>query len=480
MIDVTIPRPVQLVIDDVGWREGWDISQHGGPFRAGVDRLLGPNDYAAVADLGTALDIRPQCALVLCEWDRDNVCARVPTATQQGSAWDNASRVGDWAERAAGVFRDRAANIELAMHGVGHEHWEDGVRTRAEWHGATPEQRWRPTVLQAHADCFRTILTQYELDPGHGVSLPPSFVPCAFRYYWDPDDPESTGAFMQRCGVRFASTPFRSCCFVGRPPEKQDGGLEHGLLLLDRGNTGVPWHVHATVPNELPDNSICGVHWPNLLARDPGANSEPVTMWIDYLQRIRRRPGCLLARSMAQTCSQWLYHSFATIRPDGPDAALIDTSAIPATAREQDLLLPMTVEVGARGNPCPAFKGEGYRVVSSWRDAGREFRGLRMDEGCCRIELGREETGGGPLVARTGTYDLLDLQSGADGVRVDLRMYGTQKVTVRLPFTPAAVDSDEPRLRVGGLTWDPVAGCASTTCSGRDIQGERGALLFRR
>ena len=76
--------------------------------------------------------MRPQCAMVLCEWDRENVCAQVPTATQAGAAWDNSHRIGDWASESRDVFVQRAANIELAMHGVGHEHWEDGERTRAE------------------------------------------------------------------------------------------------------------------------------------------------------------------------------------------------------------------------------------------------------------------------------------------------------------------------------------------------------------
>ena len=481
MIDVTIPRPVQLVIDDVGWREGWDISESGGPFRAGVERLLGPDDYAAVAELGAALDIRPQCALVLCEWDKTNACARVPTATPQGAAWDNSPRVGDWSERAAGVFIKRAAHIELAMHGVGHEHWEDGVRTRAEWHGADAGQRWPPAVLQAHADCFRTILGQYGLDPEHGISYPQSFVPCAFRYYWDPADPESTGAFMRRCGIRFASTPFRSCCFSGRPPERHDGGFEHGLLLLDRGNSGVPWHVYATTPKELPDNSICGIHWPNLLSSDPATNNAPVRIWTQYLDRIRQRPGYLLARSMAETCSQWLYHSFVTLAADGANAVLVDTRAIPAVAREQDLLLPMVVEVRGRNDPSATLRTEGCRVVSFWREGEREFHGLKPDSGCrCRIELGPGRAAASPVVLRTGTYDLIDLQPTADSVRVELRMYGTQQVTLRLPFTPGCVQTDTPGLCLGQMTWDPVEHQASVSCSGRDIQGHRGALVFHR
>jgi hypothetical protein len=32
----SIRRAVQLVLDDVGWREGWPLNDTGGPFRAGI------------------------------------------------------------------------------------------------------------------------------------------------------------------------------------------------------------------------------------------------------------------------------------------------------------------------------------------------------------------------------------------------------------------------------------------------------------
>ena len=52
---LTLPCAVQLVLDDVGWREGWSLAEEGGPWRAGVNRLLGVEDYAAVAQLGEPL-----------------------------------------------------------------------------------------------------------------------------------------------------------------------------------------------------------------------------------------------------------------------------------------------------------------------------------------------------------------------------------------------------------------------------------------
>jgi len=247
---VAIPRAVQLVLDDVGWREGWRLDHQGGPFRAGIDRLLEPADYQAIADLGRQLNMRPTAAMILREWDLHNRCAAVPTATPEGAAWDNSPRHGDWMAAAAGILREECDHVELALHGVGHEHWQDGVMTRAEYYGRQPGTKWPWEVLQAHLKLFGDLLDDHQLGPQAGHRFPQHFVPCAFCYLWDEADAESTGALIHGAGVPFCSTPFAG--LSGRPtPLAVDGGVDHGLLVLDRGSNGVPWYVYDTVPDQV-------------------------------------------------------------------------------------------------------------------------------------------------------------------------------------------------------------------------------------
>lgn len=247
---VALPRAVQLVIDDVGWREGWRLDDQGGPFRAGVDRLLEPADYQAIADLGRQLHIRPTAAMILREWDLHNRCATVPTATPEGAAWDNTARHGDWMAAAAEIVRTQAGHLELALHGVGHEHWQDGVMTRAEYYGRQPGTKWPWEVLQAHLKLFGDLLDDHGLGRAAGHRFPQHFVPCAFCYLWDETDPESTGALIAGAGTRYGSTPFAS--LSGTPtPLAIDGGVDHGLMVLDRGSNGVPWYVYDTVPAQV-------------------------------------------------------------------------------------------------------------------------------------------------------------------------------------------------------------------------------------
>ena len=419
----TLPRPVQLVIDDVGWREGWDLAAEGGPYRAGIDRLLEPADYAAVADLGQILGIRPQCAMVLCEWDRGNACADYPTSTAAGRAWDNRGRVGPWLDESIAVIRDRGAHFEFALHGVGHEHWEDGIRTRAEWLGGGAHERWRPEVLAGHAECFRRIMRQNRLGTlGGATRLPVSFVPCAFRYLWDEEDDESTGAFLARQGVRYASTPFSSCTFVHASLLAPDGGFDHGLFVLDRGNSGISYKVYDTVPEKPTPNSVCGIHWPNLLRPDPAENGTAVARWAGYLEGLRADPGVLLARTMAETVSQWFHWRFASLRSDG-EAWRLDLAGIPAKARELGLLLPVVVRHAADA----LVRSEDCLVVASWQRGDGGYTALwPMDGRSGGFRLAATATT--DRLGEPGTCDLLGMARRGTTTALRLRACGHQRL----------------------------------------------------
>lgn len=82
--NASIPVPIQVVIDDVGWWSGRDGSQQQEPFRTGIDRNHTIADYEAIVKLGRTLGIRPQAAMVLCEWDRENILRELPESTWMG------------------------------------------------------------------------------------------------------------------------------------------------------------------------------------------------------------------------------------------------------------------------------------------------------------------------------------------------------------------------------------------------------------
>jgi hypothetical protein len=465
-----IPRPVQLVIDDVGWREGWDLSADGGPYRAGVDRLLGPADYAAVAELGATLGIRPQCAMVVCEWDRQNACADYPTTTFAGRAWDNRERLGPWLDRSIAVIRDQAAHFEFALHGVGHEHWENGDRTRAEWFGGSLHERWSPKVLASHAECFRRIMRQNGLGgPGGAVRLPVSFVPCAFRYLWDEGDPQSTGAFLSAQGVRYASTPFSACTFAHADLPAPDGGFDHDLFVLDRGNVGIRYDLYDTVPQTPIPNSICGIHWPNLLRPDPAENGESVARWCAYLGSLRADAETMLARTMPETVSQWFHWRFSSLHEDG-DGWCLDLSGLPKRARELGLILPVVVKHGRD----VAAVADNCAVLASWRRDEWGFSALWPRD----AETGRFRLVAEPQTGRLlepGTCDLLGMTRYSGGVALRVRAYGHQEL-VWAGGDPAGVSLASNALCLENLTSDG-ANLRLALC-GDPIHGSEGELTM--
>ena len=66
-MDIMIPRPLQIVVDDLGWFCGDDDRESGGASRSGMPRRHNHKDYMAMNELGKALDQKIFCAFCLAE-----------------------------------------------------------------------------------------------------------------------------------------------------------------------------------------------------------------------------------------------------------------------------------------------------------------------------------------------------------------------------------------------------------------------------
>ena len=51
-LSATVPMPIQIVIDDVGWWSGEDGNEIQQPYRTGIEVNHVPADYQAIVDLG--------------------------------------------------------------------------------------------------------------------------------------------------------------------------------------------------------------------------------------------------------------------------------------------------------------------------------------------------------------------------------------------------------------------------------------------
>lgn len=298
-----IPLPIQVVIDDVGWWSGKDGSLYQEPYRTGINRNHVIADYKAIIDLGKALNIRPQAAMVLGEWDRQNILQHVPHSTWMGKKWDNSKWVGQWLEEAADMITSNKEYYEITMHGLGHEWWTDSKFTRAEW--ADDKGVMRPKeILEQHLDAYAEIMHHNNLG-----DLPKSFVPNAFKHSFGITEGNdiSMAELLRRRGFTYINTPFASM-FNKQAAQHDLFGIDSGIMTVDRGSDLLNWNVIGALPEGSIHGSTCGLHWPNLLHEDSERNSEIVRGWVELLSSYNDKQETMLAKNSLFFQQQLAHH----------------------------------------------------------------------------------------------------------------------------------------------------------------------------
>ena len=459
---LNVPKPIAIDIDDLGWKEGWDLHESGGPFRLGLPpgRVMTLQDYEVLVYISKAVGVRLKCLFIMSEFDRSNICARYPTTNEKGSDWNNSALVSDSDFVVMDYVKENAAHIEFGLHGVRHEFWDAQTHrpSRAEW---ADNQKKRPYgVLWGHLECFKKLIDQYCMD------FPQSVRTAAANYYYDPNDPEDTGALMRAWGVKYATLP-----------RDREYVTDHGLMVLLRSG-GVAWDAVCSAPNGYPETEFMTSHWTNFVNLDPAHNHEAGDQWIAWFNKVKDDPDRYAAKNTAQLHSQFLYRKFSQVSVAG-NTVLIDNRQMPDFAYELDLL----------GNLLLKHKLQNGEHIASASMNGREIACYYEERGFGYLVLPRLEKKLYTLVVTTGpsdmptyvwndgTYNVQDFRSAADNARVELEMYGTQRVKVKLRFEPHEVTSDNTDLEI--REWRYEAPLLNMLIRGRNIQGQPGVITIR-
>lgn len=354
-LNASIPLPIQVVIDDVGWWSGKDGSLYQEPYRTGINRNHVVADYQAIIDLGKALNIRPQAAMVLGEWDRENILKNVPHSTWMGEQWDNKKWIGPWLEEAADLVNSNKEHFEITMHGLGHEWWTDGKFTRAEW--ADDKGVMRPKeILEQHLDAYAEIMHQNKLG-----DLPKSFVPNAFRHSFGitKGNDISMADLLQRRGFTYINTPFESM-FNKQAIQHGLFGIDSGIMTVDRGSDIFDWDVISTVPEGSVSGPTCGLHWPNLLHEDPEKNSEIVQGWVKLLSSYNDKEESMLAKNSLLLQQQLAHHVLTKIKLKD-DKLLLDFSS---TNKLETVLSNNELTIKVRSDREIGFTSDVIKIIS--------------------------------------------------------------------------------------------------------------------
>ncbi len=312
----------------------------GAHFRNHIGQVSGrdhhPADYEAIASLGRTLGIRPQAAMILCEWDKKNILRKLPTSTWMGKNWDNSKWTGKWQEEAADIIRRNNRNFEFTLHGIGHEYWEGDKFTRAEWADKKGIMRPRDQV-EKHLDYFGKIMDQHNLGP-----FPVSFVPTAFCHTYGISSGHtiSMAELLKKRGINYINTPYQSM-FNSKAVDHVTFGFDSEVMTVDRGHDLLNWNITGKAPAGKIQGPTCGMHWANLIHPDPSRNQEIVGEWVKILSPYNEGPETMLSPDSLSFRNQ-LSHQVCTriIRTENNiELDFRETDSLPGSLKKNQLVL---------------------------------------------------------------------------------------------------------------------------------------------
>ncbi|MBU0476234.1 MAG: hypothetical protein KKF62_18965 [Bacteroidetes bacterium] len=479
---IIFPRAFAIATDDLGWNNGGSLGDSGGPWRIGIRRKMDIRDYKPIVEVGKTLGVRFQTLFVLSEMDRENVCSKYPTTTMQGEKFDNSANVNDMQLEIMKYVKENAAFMEFGLHGVGHEHWIDGKRDRAEWYDIYGEKPWSEQDSRDHLQCFSEIMAQYGFSKENGQSFPESYVPTAYGYYWNPDGAYSTGKIMHEYGVKYINTLFEEIEELN-PPIKFGGGIDHGAIVINRYNYGNSWFELASLPKQTLDEyktDFIEAHWANWLASDDFLQNDLNKQWIEYFQNIQKSKYHYLAKNTEQLHSQWFYNRYTKISEEQTGVVNIDNTQMLDEVYENELLGNLVLKVSLKeGEHISSAKLNGEDIASYFEEYGYGFIYLpKLLQKEYELHYSVDSHVLPIYVNNKGTYNVYSVKNYGDEIDIELKMYGTQIVQIKTP-NPKKVLSENEYLQIISEKYDEVQSILSLELYGRNMQGETGIIKLR-
>ncbi len=343
--------PIYLVIEDVGWWQGSDGSANNQPYRNSFCRRHCLDDYRALFRLAKKLNMRIALGMVLGEWDRTNFLKNVTGATWLGSSWDNSINQGKWLDETAQYLTDHKDYLEIAMHGLCHEFWQNGLMERSEFHDGSGVMR-QEDIIRSHLEAFGTLLDQNKL-PG----IPRLFIPPALNHSFG-NGKKSMQALLYEYGIRFVATDF-SRARQYSPPLHEKISWECGVGLLERGKAPVSWNQAATLPIWDFTGPVLPLHWGNLLHPDPRENDAVIDRWADFLLAAATRIDRMIAENLDSCWQQAAVSLLACLQGNDQELS-IDLHRVP----EEISCRSKAFSVKFQGRPTRSLKCRGARIIS--------------------------------------------------------------------------------------------------------------------
>jgi len=317
---VTIPTAFQIRIDDVAWHKGDDERHINRPSRTGIPRMHSALDYPIINELGKAINMKISCAIVLGEWDKDNVLRGEKNVTWDPENWDRASQINmDYAEKAFDLL-ENSEYISYTLHGVMHGYYHNGkIVTERQFYpyefdektGTYNKQHtWMSDdELRHHLDLFFKIYNSW------GFKKPVKAFACGNGNYGTPTDAGNIryAGIFKEYGLNVWEN--------GWPTIEKGAAVIDGVPCIKAGGEeNLPWNAFDVDPDYLnlfykEGDEFCRagycMHWPNLLRWHPEKNMENLSKWVSYFMKQSEEFGCMISRDVDFAGSQAAYMLYA-------------------------------------------------------------------------------------------------------------------------------------------------------------------------
>lgn len=483
---ILFPRPFAFAIDDLGWMNGENSVElvQPGPYRIGLNRKMSVDDYHGIIAVAQEVGVRVLGLFVLAELDMKNILAHYPATTWMGKNWDNSQLAkSGHIEPIIECVKDNAAYLEFGLHGIGHEYWLDTTMKRAEWYCVSDGHPWPKEHMLQHIEAVKDLLAQHGLDSQHGHSFPESFVPSAYSFHWNPEGDFSTGSLLKEQGSRYANTLFDFIEELDSPKGDNNGGFDHGLLVVNRINYGIAWDKPNTLPSvplHQQRADIIESHWANWLARNPAQQDEVNKRWIAYYRAVQQSEDRYLAKNSEQFYSQWLYKRYTRVVEEPPGRVVIDNRFMGDEAYSSEVLGNMVLKIlTAPGVHISSASLDGNPISCLYEDSGYTFFFLpklqkKRYELC--YEFGEHMMT--PCIYNDGTYSVYSFWADEGKIEATMRLYGTQEITIRGVQSVNRIMLSNNKVRLKKQQLDTAAKILKLSLNAHDYQGETTRLVI--
>lgn len=317
--NIKIPVAFQIRVDDVGWHNGEDERCIGQPSRTGIPRNHVALDYPVIHELGKALNMKINCAIVLGEWDKDNLLRGQNNLSWNPDGWDRASEIDmDYAEKAFDIL-ENSEYIAYTFHGVTHGHYDKGKQiTEREFYmpvrdenGVLREWTWHTDeVLRNHLDFFYKIYNSWGFKKpvkafaGGGAACGTQYAEGNIRY----------AGILKEYGIDVWENGWHEMV------EGTAAVIDGMVALRANGKGEIHWAAYDVDPDYLTlfndeedvRTDYC-IHWPNLLRWNPEKNLEYLPKWVNFFNRQTEVFGTMMGRDVLFAASQAVYNKHAKL-----------------------------------------------------------------------------------------------------------------------------------------------------------------------